>query len=52
MLAAPIQLEDGNIAKLTEFFLLLDSWDRRESSCRLCLIACNSSMGYFRPGPA
>jgi hypothetical protein len=42
MLAAPIPLEDCDIARLGELFLLLDSWDRNELSCRLCLIACNS----------
>lgn len=50
MLAAPMPLEDGDIARLTELFLLLDSWDRKEASCRLSLIACNSSMGYFKRG--
>lgn len=42
MLAAPIQLGDDDIAKLAELFSLLDGWDRKGSSCRLCLIACNS----------
>jgi hypothetical protein len=42
MLAAPIPLEDGDIAQLTELFLLLDAWDRKAPRCRLCLIACNS----------
>ena len=48
MLAEPIELDDGDIAKLAEFFLLLDSWDRKEASCRLCLIACNSSTPYAK----
>ena len=48
----PMLLEDGDVAKVAELFLLLDSWDRKEASCRLCLIACNSSMGYFKPGPS
>jgi hypothetical protein len=55
MLDAPMKLEDGDIAGLAELFLLLDLWDRKGNgegeSCRLCLIACNSSMGYFKPGP-
>ena len=41
-LAEPTELEDGAIAKLAGLFLLLDAWDRKEASCRLCLIACNS----------
>jgi hypothetical protein len=45
MLDAPVNLEDGDIAKLVELFLLLDSWDREAASCRPCLIACNSRHG-------
>jgi hypothetical protein len=50
MPAPPMQLEAGDIAKLAELFLLLDEWDRKASSCRLCLIACNSSTPYAKPG--
>ena len=44
--AVPLPLlDDAHIAKLTEFFLLLDAWDRGSEndavSCRLCLTACN-----------
>ena len=41
-LAEPTEVQEGDTAKLAELFLLLDSWDRKGSSCRLCLIACNS----------
>jgi hypothetical protein len=49
MLMLPPPLEDGDIARLAELFLLLDSWDRQakdgEETCRPCLIACNSRHG-------
>jgi hypothetical protein len=56
MFAELMQLEEGDVTKIAALFLLLDAWDRQarfeRESCRACLIACNSSTGYFKAGPS
>ena len=55
MPVAPGLLTDCDVAAMAGFFRLLDAWDRAGAeggeSCRLCLITCNSSTGYFEQGP-